>query len=465
MRILAALILTLCLTAGCIPSHPLAEGELGEAWALNPDATRLAVPYQAEVQETRLPSKWVIRQRESIIWSTVSIVRASDKLKQGAAELDISVSPTHTQMLANILAETRQAIEDMGRVVQPSGSVGRAQWAQSIAGVLAKLERVTRVSSIDQAGEDSEAEAGLAAEPMLQMMVLYLNEQAGGALLGDLGPQDISRLRTALTQMVLRLAFAAAGKQQPEGLRDQIVTMMRDADQPEGLAETLQEPLLDAIDSASPGGRDAATLSNLIRTMLTWSPRFLKMLEGVIAQWDRMDRIEFELYRKDDDLLAAVTFKVLPGKQLRLTKLMSYQPSVVFTGTSRMVVNPRSPSTGDAVVTFEPGPDGSVDLRFEGVLYALARLVLPLASGSLREIRIFSGGGDGADVLNVAVFMEAEGVAGDNRRLIVFQQVQDKAIDRQAFGIQSVVRRREQVFNYLTPTRRYTYQRVKTDLD
>ena len=459
MRILAVLILTSSLLAGCIPSYPMDKGELGKAWALNPDATQSAEPYQVEVQETHLPSKWIIRQRKSVIWSTVSIVRASDKLKQGTDELDISISPTHTQMLAEILVETRQAIEDMRRVVQPTGPIGQAQWAQSIAGVLAKLEHVTRASSIDQAGEDGEV--GLAAEPMLQMMVLYLNEQAGGALLGDLGPGDIRRLRTALTQMVLRLAFAAAGKQQPEGLRDRLVTLMRDADQTDGLVEELQAPLLEAISSASAGGRDAATLSNLIRTVLTWSPRFLRMLEGVIHQWDRMDRVEFELCRKGDDLLAAVTFKVLPGKELRLTKLMSYQPSVVFSGTSRMVVNPRSPDTGDAVVTFEPGSDGSVDLRFEGVLYAIARLVLPLSSGALREVRIFSGGGDGADVLNVAVFMEAEGVAGDNRRLIVFQQVQDKAIDRQAFGIRSVVRRKQQVFNYLTPTRRYTYQRVK----
>jgi hypothetical protein len=56
--------------------------------------------------------------------------------------------------------------------------------------------------------------------------------------------------------------------------------------------------------------------------------------------------------------------------------------------------------------------------------------------------------------------MEATAATGDPRRLMVFQDVRQEKLVREAFDLRTEQVARRQVFNYLTPDRRYTYHRM-----
>ena len=89
-------------------------------------------------------------------------------------------------------------------------------------------------------------------------------------------------------------------------------------------------------------------------------------------------------------------------------------------------------------------------------------MALPLASGPLREVRVFTDSRSGGEQLvHVAVLTEAAGDRSDPRRMIVVQDSRAKTLLREAFAVRSITTRSETVVNYLTPTRRYTYQRIK----
>jgi len=168
----------------------------------------------------------------------------------------------------------------------------------------------------------------------------------------------------------------------------------------------------------------------------------------------------------------AATLAVREGKEVRLQDMVMFQPVLAFRGTSRVTVVPKLPPTGETVVAFEPvageGGEGSeaggVEMRFEGFAWGLAKLLaLPLADGRLREVRVFVGEPGQADrIVNVALVMEAKGGKGDPRRVLHFQDVRRRRMDRGPFQIRTVTERTEQVFNYLTPDKRYTFTRVKT---
>ena len=57
--------------------------------------------------------------------------------------------------------------------------------------------------------------------------------------------------------------------------------------------------------------------------------------------------------------------------------------------------------------------------------------------------------------------LEAKVDREDPRRLIAFQDVRQRRIVRGPFQVRSDTTVAEQVFNYVTPTHRYTYRRVK----
>ena len=198
--------------------------------------------------------------------------------------------------------------------------------------------------------------------------------------------------------------------------------------------------------------------------MLAYAPKALMAMESLARQWNRMEALELEFHRKDGQLVIAATIRVRPGKEVRLDDMIMFQPAIVFRGDSRIVVQPKAPGTGETVVAFEPVGDGAVEIRFEGLAYGLARLlVMPLVSGALREVRVFAKTRrEGDQVINVVLLMEATGEKGDPRRLLHFQEVRHKRLVRGPFEIRSVVEGTEQVFNYLTPEKRYTFRRVKT---
>lgn len=467
MRLAAALV-TAALGlagAGCIASHNLAEGELARYASVHADTADLGPYYRPSVGGRQLPGKWIVRRHSSLIWSTVSLVRAGEKLKAEPEEIELAVSPTHATALANVLADARLALEDLAEIGEMDRETDRERWAHGLAEALARVEVISRRVATEEpdtpAGKDEEPLA-MAAGPMIEMVAAYLNERSEGHLLGDLAPADMDRVRALLVQTMLRLGFAAAGKQVPDGLRADVQGRLRDAANLKEAVEPLAEALQNHFAKAPPEG--GGGLSGALHTVLAYAPKALLAMETLARQWDRVEALEFEFHLKDEHPVVAITIRVQPGKEVRLDNLIMFQPAIVFRGASRIVVQPKLPGTGETVVAFEPVGDGAVDLRFEGLAYGIARaFVMPLASGALREVRVFAKTRrQGDQIINVAILMEAEGEKGDPRRLLQFQDVRHKRLVRGPFEVQSAVEGTEQVFNYLTPDRRYTFRRVKT---
>jgi hypothetical protein len=197
----------------------------------------------------------------------------------------------------------------------------------------------------------------------------------------------------------------------------------------------------------------------MAQTVLAVAPRVLKLLESFLSQWDQMDSITVDLRRE----ATAVTLAVLPGRQVRIRKVMTGLPVLAFRGSTK-VLAAGDTATDETVVAFEPADEASgVELRFEGILYGLVRLfAFPLDSGRIREIRVFAKTRhEGRQVINVAVIMEATRDKKDPRRMIVVQDAREKRIVRGAFAVESVTDKKETTVSYITPARRYTYQRIK----
>jgi hypothetical protein len=187
------------------------------------------------------------------------------------------------------------------------------------------------------------------------------------------------------------------------------------------------------------------------------------VLESFARQWPKMDALEIEFRRWQGQPLVATKLTASGRREVRIAGMFFMQPVLVLRGSSRMVVLPKVPGTGETAVLFEPVDGGATEVRFAGLGYALASLVaVPLASGPLREVRVAAGGPDGGpQMVNVAMLMEAGGRRGDPRRLIVFQDVRRVRRSREAFEVRSETLHEEQTFHYLTPDRRYTYHRRK----
>ncbi len=466
MRILPSMAAGLLLAAagGCVPSQKLAPGELDGYWYLHDNVFPRAEAMPLALSERKLPARWVFRREDSLIWSTVSIVRAIDKLAEGADEIEVSVSPAHAEMLAQILAEGRQAVLDLKEIADPHHPPTPKRWAAAVAHALTLAEHVARVSSPDpdrRGQRDKEEPMGWSAGPMLEMAIAYLNERSGGHLLAGVDAAEAGKLREVLAQMVLRLGFAVAGKQEAPGLRKAVSELMRRTDRLEELEKSLGKALLAAHGDAAPAPA-GGELRSALGAVFSFAPPMFEVLASAAGQWNRMESIELEFRRWRGQPIIAATLSVAPRREARVAKLFFMQPAVVFRGKSRLVVLPKVAQTGETVVLFEPA-GGATEVRFEGLGYGLVRLVaVPLASGTLREVRVATAGGTrGPKMVNVALLMEAAGDRKDPRRLIAFQDVRRERIVREAFGVRTETLRKEQTFNYLTPARRYTYRRLK----
>ena len=456
--------------AGCIPNQPIEEGMLDRTWLLtdvapdpvDPNEPPAPAPAPAGL---RVPTRWVIRQHDSLIWSTVSIVRAMDKLKAGADEIEFSVSPGHAKALVGVLAEARAAMADLKDMLDTSHRTDKNRWADALAAALIKVESVSRLVTMepDGAGATSKAEPmGMAAEPMLGMIAMYLNERAEGSLLSDLSPAELGRLRDVLAEMVVKLGFEVAGKAPTEGLRQQVADMLRHAEKPPDARGPLTELLARRLSEAAPA-RTGSDKREIVRTVLTWAPKGLQLLEMFLNEWDRMESITVERIRRGGESGVAITVTALPDKPVRVADVTVLVPTIVFRGATRITVVTDRTGAKETVVAFEPVGEGAVELRFEGIVYGLTKLLaMPLADGPLREIRVASRAhGDGERLVHVAVLTEATADKTDPRRMIVVQDSRTKKLVRGLFAIERTTEASRTVVNYLTPTRRYTYQRVK----
>ncbi len=450
---------------GCIPSESLPPGAMDRQWLLDVDPTLEAPFYEAGEPGAEIPSRWVIRRNDSVIWSTVSIVRAVDRIEEGAQEVELAISPTHMEALGDVLVEVRDVLETLRNIAESGTGDDPALWANTLADVLLQVEGVARMISPDAPPQPGASEA-LAGGPLLDMLATYLDRRTGGGLADDLEAGDVQRVRMVFTQIVLKLGFAAAGKQPPPGLRSALIDRLEDAPDLSAMREDVSTLLQQAIQEARPAGPDA-TLRNVIQTTLDWAPRAVRALESFVEQWDRMDFIEVEVRSVNNEPMITATLAVAPGQEVRMADIVLFQPTLAFRGTTRVVVLSDAVKTADQAILFEPAsPDGGVLLRFEGIPYLLARLfAFPLADGALREIRLTRGGGyRGTRLLHVEVLMRKTtgSATSDPRRMIVYQDVQEVQPVRTAFGVTTRSLRTERTFHYLTPDRRYTYHKVET---
>ena len=446
---------------GCIPSSQLAEGELDRYWLLSEDPTPRARYHQPSIGDRKFPAHWVIRQGSDVAAATESMRRASDRMKQGVEKIDFSVSVEHAEMLVGLIDQIRDMLGNLARLVDADADSDRKEWTRLMASTLVQVEYVTRsVEGAEQARDGNAESPGTSIWPLLKMLTLYLHENSGGALLADMAPAEVDRMRAVLTQVALRLGFDLTGKQLPPDLRREATDLMRRTRRLDEMERALAEMLAERVAHAPVAPQEAQT-RKLARVASSWAPKALEVMRAFMKQWDRMDRIELELRRDGDRPVMVGMVKVLPGNQVRIADVMVLQPTMVFRGTSRIVLIPEVPGTGERVLIYQPTGDGGVELRFEGMIYGLVRLLaIPLADGHLREIRVFTRTPKwGHQIVNVAVFTEAIGDKGDPRRLLVFQDVRRKRMVREAFVVRGVKDKENQVFNYLTPRRRYTFHR------
>jgi len=482
---------------GCIASERIEPGDLDRWAALHQDPSAVGPCECPMVAGRRLPKRWVFRHHPSLIWSALSIVRAADRLQEGAEEVEVLVSPEHAVALADLMARGRTALEEARDVCTFDEPVDRDRWARGLASALTGLEGVVRASAADPTdpagARRGQEPLGASAAPVLDMLIQYLNQRTGGALLADLPPEDLHRVRAILVQTVLRVGFAAAGRRPTDALREGVVEEMQTAETPEDAKPALAEMLGRAVEQAPPASAGGGGLAGPVRAVLSYAPKALQALEMLARQWDCMDHVAFEFHRcgdppgagPDAGPIVTATLAVRRGQEVRLEDMVMFQPVLAFRGTTRIVVEPELAPTGETVVALEPvagtedekgegeeagGPEdgggapGAVEMRFEGLAWGLAKLfALPLSDGRLREVRVFVGQPGEADrIVNVALVMEARGAKGDPRRLLHFQDVRRRRIERGPFEIRTVTERTEQVFNYLTPEKRYTFTRVKT---
>jgi len=467
-----AAIVMLLGAAGCMTRHPLAEGELDQYWSLHPVRWQESSPVAFQIEGRAIPTHWLIRQDPSFLRSTISLVRAADRLKAGTNEVALALSPEHAAMAAKMLADARRTIVDFREAMESDSHPSMERWASATAGAIADAERIVRLSTAedpDRPAKEGEEPAGLSAEPLLNLAMAYLNERAGGLLLAGMNPQDVGRLREALAQMVLRLAFAAAGKENPPDLLATVALAMREADDPDGLRKALPETLLARLREAPPAPPSLG-LASVSHRVFAWAPRMLRVLEMVVLQWDRMESLDVQFRRAGDKPFVQLSLNVSPGREVRIADQFIMQPALVFRGSSRILIAPKPGGGDELAVLFEPGKDpagqaadGATEVRFEGFGWAMVRaLALPLASAALREIRVSAGTQEDQGLLSVLLLMEATGDKTDPRRLIAFQDVREKRLVREPFEVRSETGRLRQVFNYVTPQGRYTYCRVKT---
>jgi hypothetical protein len=463
---LFAALAVLALSAGCIARQPVAPDELDRCWYLTENALPKVRVEPLMVGGRALPGKWTFRQEKSLIWSTVSIVRAVDRLRAGQSEpVQMSISPTHARMVADLLADARTALADVRAVTHPDAKPTPDRWADTVAAGLVLVEKIIRAASLEEghtASGDQEP-LGISAEPILRMLLAYLNNQSDGQLLEGLGPGELAQLREVLTQLVLRVGFTAVGKRQPEDLRPQIVEALRDAARPDDARLAVCNVLLARVKAAPPAPAHNR-LADSIRTAVHWAPTMLQVLETFVRQWDQMEAITVEFGQLDGKLAVALTLSVKPGAEVRVADLFIMQPAIVLRGSTQVIVQPSVESTRETVVLFEPaGEGGAAEVRFEGLGWGLVRLLaLPIADAALREVRVATTAGQlDQHMTAVSLFMEARGDARDPRRLLSFRDVREEHLVRSAFAVERRPVRTDLRFSYVTPAGRYTYQRTQ----
>ncbi len=485
MRTRTCLILFLAAAGGCIPRESLGPGQMDRYWYLHGDPWPQLLRDQLKplsLGERSLPSRWVVRQEPSPLRSSASILAAIETLKGKAAEVEIAVSPDHAEMLAKQLAQARTALGQLREMSKPETPQTAQRWSETLSAALLAVEDVARLADSAEPGgpgKPAPEQLGWSAGPVIQMLMGYLNQRSGGDLLAGMELGEVRQLRAMLSQIVLRVGFALAGKQEPPALRQRVLEAMQSAETPAALEQSLRQMLRAALPEAPPappGGR----LSTIIHAVLVGAPPMFRVFEEFLGQWDRMESLTLEFGQSPEppaaspaalvvpsetsgQPVAAVTIQVAPRREVRIAGLFLMQPAIVFRGGSRIVLLPKEPTTGETIVLFEQVGGGSTEVHFEGAGYGLVRLLaLPLADAALREIRVATGRAAAREMITVIMLMQATRDRKDPRRMIVFHDIREKQIVRKPFEVFSRTQAQALSFTYLTPSHRYTYRREKS---
>ena len=167
---------------GCIPSDPMADGELDGYWVLTEDASQTAHEHRPVVSGKALPSRWIIKQEPNVVWSTASIVQALEEMDTDAESVSFSISPAHAESIVEMMESTREVLDTLNGLAESAEEGRTGDWAELMAQTLVKIEQISRAV---HAGAEGTAEGldkpALAAEPLLRMVAVYVNENADGA--------------------------------------------------------------------------------------------------------------------------------------------------------------------------------------------------------------------------------------------------------------------------------------------
>lgn len=457
-----ASVLLVAVITGCIEHHPVGEEEMSRLWTLHADPGETAQPYRPSVSGTRLPGRWIIRYEDSLLRSTISIVQAAQRFDEDRETIDLSVSTEHAEVLSRVLGDTHEAIEQL-RGLRKGQDDDYGDWADAMASVLAQIESIARRAGAETPQDTPEEPVGLSAGPMLEMLVLYANEQTGGQLLGDLGPGEAQQLRKALGQIALRMGFALAGRELDAELREELMDRLRESEDPYAAEDEIAEVLLESVRSSAPAAAEDKLTAG-VGSALSAASKAIVVLDGFVRQWEKVDRMEVALLEDEQGPVVEAVVAVKPGREVRMVDIMPFQPVVAFRGVSRITVVPEAAGGDKVVVLFDSDePDSGVQLRFEGLVYALARLlVIPIDSGRLREVRVTSESATaGKGMTHVTVLMEALSGGADRRRALVYKQVEHHGLRRRPFSVEYPELRSEHTFSYISPARRYSFYRSK----
>jgi len=468
MKMISSFIIisSLSVTAGCMPSSPITRRQMDRYWHLSDNPAARARPAKIQIEGKLIPARWTVHQQHNEQVAADSIAAAMDRLRLGAETIEFSFSPAHAARLSAMLAQGRRTITDLKELTETTRSTNQEVWSHKLARILTGIERAIRISrdgaDTPAAPETSSSRTTPGARPLMTMLAVYLNEHAAGDLLRDLSHQDVQRLRTVLVQITLRLGFDIAGRELPHALLQQTTALMHRTDDLTDLRTALHTMLLERLRNAGPTPQDRP-FRKAWDALLTAGPVAMRAMEAFLAQWDKVHSFQLELLRHEGRPILVVRLNVLPHRQVRVSDILPYDPTMVFQGNNQVVLIPREPVTGQSVVLFDSDTDSTVLFRFEGILYGLIRLLaFPLEDWHLREIRLYARTSrSGQNLIRFAVLMQTSDDLQDPRRMILFQQSEKKTIDRRVFSTSTRTESRQRTFHYIKPYRRYTYRQTK----
>ena len=455
-RALVTLLLAAAMCGACAQRHPLPHGAMDQHWLLHENPWPQA-QQRPEPAGRGVASQWIIRRNDNVIISTISIIQAMGNIERGCNRVEMSISPEHARVLADQLAQARMAMEQLRDMVDATQAPTPQSWSLAVGKTLVGVERIARLIYSENGAEQDQAPHPW-QNPLYQAVIEYINRSGGGTLLTDIRSQDVQRVREVFTQSVLKVAFAAASKQMPESLREQVTELMLQSADPAQLESELT-PLLAEVYSTAPPAPSDTQLVKVLRTVLTWTPRILLLTEDLLHQWENIDQIAVEFRQFDGRGVTAITLDVRPGQELAIRDVVPFQPVLAFRGRMQVIVLPKD-ATRQSVILLEPLESGSsATLRFEGLVLALGKMVsgIPLESGAVREVRITSSEPrQGREMSNVALLMLASG--HDPRRIIVYQNVAILELLRQATNIDMIDAGKTHTVSYVAPRAVYTIE-------